>query len=355
MPDKDIAKPEVAAPVDPNMSETTKVEKSAIALIEADIKKAEAEKAEPNTNGNSPEAVKAPAAKTPSRQPRHNADRPTPRQVMHVRGARGTTTRLPPPTRRRERYVDESVPRITVEERRISNDFSYAYFKSKTFLYSDPAQRFFEHNFQRVDGSFLVISLVCGAIGGVALAKRRTDQVEEMNRNLEKQLMRAIDELSRIMTERKIPEEAQVPAYDHKREYIPALHTPQSTQFITLVSLFDRIVARIDAAWFHQIVTPEKRSEMIAAWYRELNGYVSAILALRRETMQEALAAGRRQEARQIEQRVENDKSNAKIEKKDVAVGQNAPKAEAGKPAEAPKTEAPAPAPAAQPAATEAK
>ena len=262
---------------------------------------------------------------------------------MHVKPARGTTTHLPPPNRRRERYVDPSVPRVTVEQRRGTDDYSNPYFKITTTLSSDPAQRYFEHNFQRIDRSVMVISLVCAAIGGQELAQRRTAEAEAKSRDLEKELMSTIENLKKTMTDRGIPEAAQVPAYDHKRDYTAAVHTPQSSQFITLVNLFDRLVARIDAARFHMIFTSDQQRTMINSWYKRLNDYVTQILELRQSALQEAREKGRQQDAKAIEQRVERETQTAEDKKTNKKPAEtDAPEASAKPGAKPVETAAPA-------------
>lgn len=86
---------------------------------------------------------------------------------------------------RRTRFVDESVPRIRREFRRNTDDYSYAYCTIPSYIYSDSAQQFFERNFQWVDRSLLVISLVGGAIGGPEVAKKYTQQAETLCKDLQ--------------------------------------------------------------------------------------------------------------------------------------------------------------------------
>lgn len=323
------------APADPNKSETAQIEKAAAALIVDDLKQSEAGTKAAAPTDKKPEPPKAaPAAQAPRQ---HNTpNRPAPRQVMHVKSARGTTTHLPPPNRRRERYVDPSVPRVTVEQRRGADDYSNPYFKITTTLSSDPAQRYFEHNFQRIDRSVMVISLVCAAIGGQELAQRRTAEAEAKSRGLEKELIDTIENLKKTMTDRGIPEAAQVPAYDHKRDYTAAVHTPQSSQFITLVNLFDRLVARVDAARFHMIFTADQQRTMINSWYRRLNDYVTQILELRQSALQEAREKGRQQDAKAIEQRVERETQTAEEKKNTKKAAETAKSEASAKPAAKP-------------------
>ena len=63
-----------------------------------------------------------------------------------------------------------------------------------------------------------------------------------------------------------------------------------------------------------------KRSRMIRGWTDECRRYVTSMQELRTRTMQEALNAGKRQEARIIEQRVEKDATNDRMVEKAKAV-----------------------------------
>lgn len=112
------------------------------------------------------------------------------------------------------------------------------------------------------------------------------------------------------MNAKKIPEETQVPGYDHKRLYKPAMHSPQAKQFVTLIELLDRIIARIEGAWINGVIDAEQRQKMIRAWIEACRKYVMALQNLRVQAMQEAVNAGKRQEVLTIEQRVERNKAN---------------------------------------------
>ena len=87
-------------------------------------------------------------------------------------------------------------------------------------------------------------------------------------------------------------------------------------QFITITGLLDRIVARIKGAWINGVIDAVQRSRMIRGWTDECRRYVTSMQELRTRTMQEALNAGKRQEARIIEQRVEKDAANDRMVEK---------------------------------------
>ena len=179
-----------------------------------------------------------------------------------------------------------------------------------TYFYSDAAQQFFERNFQWVDRSLLVISLVGGILGGPDLAKKYTQEAEDRCGALHAQLSKSVEELRRVMEKKGIPQEAQIPGYDHKRLYKPAIHSPQAMQFVALTRLLDQLIARIEGAWINGVIDAEQRQNMIRAWLDAGRKYVASLQNLRAQTMQEALNAGKRQEARMIEQRVDRDSSS---------------------------------------------
>ena len=87
-------------------------------------------------------------------------------------------------------------------------------------------------------------------------------------------------------------------------------------QFITITGILDRIVARIEGAWINGVIDADQRSRMIRGWTDECRRYVPSMQELRTRTMQEALNAGKRQEARLIEQRFEKDAANDRMVEK---------------------------------------
>lgn len=294
----------------------TEVGKEALSVIADDIEAQRSKKRAPAPSAvNSPEPAPSPV----KAEEKPTIDKPaqpaTPRQGA-ARQARGADRSNRRTRTERVRYVDETVPRVRREMRRATEDYSYAYCTAPTYVYSDAAQQFFERNFQWTDRSLLVISLVCGAIGGADLARKYTQEAEKLGKNLQANIMRAIEGIKKLMNAREIPEETQVPGYDHKRLYQPAVHSPQAMQFITITGLLDRIVARIEGAWINGVIDADQRSRMIRGWTEECRRYVTSMQELRTRTMQEALNAGKRQEARIIEQRVEKDAANDRMVEK---------------------------------------
>lgn len=91
-------------------------------------------------------------------------------------------------------------------------------------------------------------------------------------------------------------------------------------QFITITGLLDRIVARIEGAWINGMIDADQRNRMIRGWTDACRRYATSMQELRTRTMQEALNAGKRQEARLIEQRVEKDAANDRMVEKAKAV-----------------------------------
>lgn len=294
----------------------TEVGKEALSVIADDIEAQRSKKKAPAPSAfNSPEPAPSPVKAEEKPKIDKPAQPATPRQGT-ARQARGAVRGNRRTRTERVRYVDETVPRVRREMRRATEDYSYAYCTAPTYVYSDAAQQFFERNFQWTDRSLLVISLVCGAIGGADLARKYTQEAEKLGKNLQANIMRAIEGIKKLMNAREIPEETQVPGYDHKRLYQPAVHSPQAMQFITITGLLDRIVARIEGAWINGVIDADQRSRMIRGWTDECRRYVTSMQELRTRTMQEALNAGKRQEARIIEQRVEKDAANDRMVEK---------------------------------------
>ena len=294
----------------------TEVGKEALSVIADDIEAQRSKKKAPAPSAvNSPEPAPSPVKAEEKPKIDKPAQPAAPRQGT-ARQARGADRGNRRTRTERVRYVDETVPRVRREMRRATEDYSYAYCTAPTYIYSDAAQQFFERNFQWTDRSLLVISLVCGAIGGADLARKYTQEAEKLGKNLQANIMRAIEGIKKLMNAREIPEETQVPGYDHKRLYQPAVHSPQAMQFITITGLLDRIVARIEGAWINGVIDADQRNRMIRGWTDACRRYATSMQELRTRTMQEALNAGKRQEARLIEQRVEKDAANDRMVEK---------------------------------------
>lgn len=337
MPDK--ISETAAQPAQTSHDATEKVERTALAMVEDEVKTSETVPQSVEPESNSPEPVaetgkvaapeedKEDAPKGKANGPKivRGPEPKIPRQQMTARGARGTNTRLPPRQRRRGRnsrvtdweFADETVPVVRQEQRHRTMDFSYAYFPKPCCFYSDNAQQAFERHFQRVDRSLLVITLVCAAIGSENLAHEQTAKAEALCRDFQQVLMGAINNLKTLMEQNNVPAEQQVPSYDHKRLYKPALHTPQSSQFVTITELLDRLCARIEGAWINGILNASDRRKMLAAWNTEYVKFVNNLNRLRNDTMEIALRSGQRGVARQIESRVESDAINNEMQGED--------------------------------------
>ena len=225
---------------DKSLSETTIVEKAALELVKSDMNTAE----------------KAP-------QPLPDIRKPAPvkadNRAVRERKARQAS---------REMYADKTVPRIRSERRYGGSSHSRAYLKQALCLYSDRAQIFFENNYERVNMSLIVSTLVIEAIGGTKLAEEISLRLEKEFRELETQMIASIKELQRIATVKGIAEDQQVPAYDHKRFYEPPLHTPHSAQFMTVVQLFDRLISRAEGCWINHIMSAQTRKNIVRSCTR---------------------------------------------------------------------------------------
>lgn len=217
----------------------------------------------------------------------------------------------------RELYADNSVPRVVYERRQGSSAHSRAYLKKALCLYSDRAQVFFENNYERVNTNLIISTLVVEAIGGEKFALQVSELLENKFSELETELTRAVDELKRIAREKGIPEDCQVPSYDHKRHYEPPLHTPHSIRFLDLVSLFDRFVARVEGAWINKVICSQTRKTLISTWEKRLVKFVQELHKLRNDSMETARGAGFGPRAKAIADQIRNEQ-HATLVQEDV-------------------------------------
>lgn len=289
---------------DKNLSETAQVEKEALSLISNDIKLADQQRPTENSN----------------RRPVSYKER--------VKKAR------------EEMYGDKSVPRVRYERRVGGSSHSRAYLKRDYSLYSDKAQLFFESHYESVNMSLIVSTLVIEAVGGPELAQKVSDEIEGEFRKLEQEMMTTLGELSRIAAEKGIPSEKQVPAYDHLRTYTPPVHTPHSVQFMTVTTLFDRIVSRCEGCWINQIMSADTKARITSSWSKKLKKLVTEIYQIRQEALKQARKAGFAKRAAAIDERVHREHANETLGKADVTTQATAKPEATANQTEAPATEA---------------
>ena len=289
---------------DKNLSETAQVEKEALSLISNDIKLADQQRPTENSN----------------RRPVSYKER--------VKQAR------------EEMYGDKSVPRVRYERRVGGSSHSRAYLKRDYSLYSDKAQLFFESHYESVNMSLIVSTLVIEAVGGPELAQKVSDEIEGEFRKLEQEMMTTLGELSRIAAEKGIPSEKQVPAYDHLRTYTPPVHTPHSVQFMTVTTLFDRIVSRCEGCWINQIMSADTKARITSSWSKKLKKFVMEIYQIRQEALKQARKAGFAKRAAAIDERVHREHANETLGKADVTTQATAKPEATANQTEAPATEA---------------
>ena len=216
-------------------------------------------------------------------------------------------------------YADKTVPRIRSERRYGGSSHSRAYLKQVLCLYSDRAQIFFENNYERVNMSLIVSTLVIEAIGGTKLAEEISLRLEKEFRELETQMIASIKELQRIATVKGIAEDQQVPAYDHKRFYEPPLHTPHSAQFMTVVQLFDRLISRAEGCWINHIMSAQTRKNIVRSWEKNLSQFVQDLHQIRLQAINQARKTGFGQRAAAIEAKVRREHADEHLEKTDIA------------------------------------
>lgn len=267
------------------LSETAIVEKTAQELVNDDMQ-----------NSNQPQEPSTPPTRETRRTRREQARRA-----------------------RNQPYGDANTPRIVSHRRYGGSSHSRAFLREDLFLYSDRAQIFFERNYERVNLSLIVCTLVTEAMGGVDLAEKVSAVIEKRFRELETEMITALKELKRGATEKGIPENRQVPAYDNKRSYSPPLHTPHSAQFMTVVTLFDRIIARVEGCWINRLMSPQTRRTMISSWEGKLVRFVREIDSIRKAAIDQARSSGFGQRAETIERNARRQQAEEKLEKTDVA------------------------------------
>ena len=237
-----------------------------------------------------------------------NTEQQQTRRLTERRRARRTTRHL---------YADDSVPRVLYERRYGSTSRSRAYLIKALTLYSDQAQIFFENNYETVNTCLIVSTLVVEAVGGLSVALHVGETLEKKFSDMETEMVQAVEGLEKVANEKGIAPQDQVPAYDHARQYEPPLHTPQSAQFMTLVSLYDRIVARADGAWINKIISSQTRKTLIQAWRKQLVNFVRQLQQLRRDALQEAHKAGFGARADAIDTQARNETKAPIISEKD--------------------------------------
>ena len=272
-----------------NLTEVTDVEQAALALVQNDIERAEKSVLPQNTT-----------QVATKRNPSQRSERTAARKA------------------RQELYGDKTVPRIRRERRYGGSSHSRAYLKKALCLYSDRAQVFFENNYERVNADLIVSTLVLEAVGGTDFADEISVRIEKEFNTLEKKMMHANAELERVATAKNIAPDQQVPAYDHKRFYEPPLHTPHSAQFMTVVQLFDRIIARAEGCWIHKAMNAQTRNNVVRSWEKKLSDFVRTLHSIRVQAITQARKSGFGQRAAAIEANVRRQQAEEQLEKKDI-------------------------------------
>ena len=273
-------------PTKSDIARTTALESEAASLINAELKLSESHRAEKHT---------------------------APRQVMRIRHL--------PREQRLLSYADKDMPRILPEARTAEHGYSRAYLKQPVSLYSNRAQRFLEANYERNDQTLIVATLVVEDIGKPDLIDETYEKLNKLFSDMERELINSLKELKKGMDAKGIPESQQVPAYDHKRRYEPPLHTPFSSQYLSLIMLYDRLVARCEGAWVNGLISSQDRRNVLDQWEQALRDFGRQLYQIRAEAMKKARMSGHRQSAAQIERKaqVQSADLNGRDETTDAA------------------------------------
>lgn len=309
--EKPQAKPVAAKPVFQS-EKPAEMEHRAMETITGELKKAI--KLDLATSGMSPEAP----ARTPRNGQRRGNRNDPPRQVMSLRHVSGN--RRGGGRNYRFDYADPEVPRIQPLQRRGAADFSRAYLKKEFFVYSDAAQNFFERNYEPVDRTLIVTSAIYTLTGGREAGDAAVAKVHELFTSVQQMLEEAIANTQQVLKEGGVTD-GEVSSYDHKRFYTPPVHTPLAMRFLSIVSLYDRLIARIESCWINGIIDDHGRQSTLGHWNAEMTKAVRQVFAIRAEAWNLARTTGHAQQAKAIEQKVARENEQEKgLVGKDVPV-----------------------------------
>lgn len=325
--EKPRAKTATATPA-PKNDKPAEMEHRAMETITGELRKAI--KLDLATSGMSPEATAAPRA-AHNGQRRANRNEP-PRQVMSLRHVSGN--RRGGGRNYRFDYADPEVPRIQPLQRRGAADFSRAYLKKEFFVYSDAAQNFFERNYEPVDRTLIVTSAIYSLTGGREAGDAAVAKVHELFTSVQQMLEEAIANTQQVLKEGGVTD-GEVSSYDHKRFYTPPVHTPLAMRFLSIVSLYDRLIARVESCWINGIIDDHGRQSTLGHWNAEMTKAVRQVFAIRAEAWNLARNTGHAQQAKAIEQKVARENEQEK-----GLVGKDVPVKTEAKPAVKPVTKA---------------
>lgn len=302
--EKPRAKTATATPA-PKNDKPAEMEHRAMETITGELRKAI--KLDLATSGMSPEATAAPRVAR-NGQRRANRNEP-PRQVMSLRHVSGN--RRGGGRNYRFDYADPEVPRIQPLQRRGAADFSRAYLKKEFFVYSNAAQNFFERNYEPVDRTLIVTSAIYTLTGGREAGDAAVAKVHELFTSVQQMLEEAIANTRQVLKDGGVTDD-EVSSYDHKRFYTPPVHTPLAMRFLSIVSLYDRLIARIESCWINGIIDDHGRQSTLGHWNAEMTKAVRQVFAIRAEAWNLARTTGHAQQAKAIEQKVARENEQEK-------------------------------------------
>lgn len=311
--EKPRAKTATATPA-PKNDKPAEMEHRAMETITGELRKAI--KLDLATSGMSPEATAASRAAR-NGQRRANRNEP-PRQVMSLRHVSGN--RRGGGRNYRFDYADPEVPRIQPLQRRGAADFSRAYLKKEFFVYSNAAQNFFERNYEPVDRTLIVTSAIYTLTDGREAGDVAVAKMHELFTSVQQMLEEAIANTQQVLKDGGVTD-GEVSSYDHKRFYTPPVHTPLAMRFLSIVSLYDRLIARIESCWINGIIDDHGRQSTLGHWNAEMTKAVRQVFAIRAEAWNLARTTGHAQQAKAIEQKVARENEQEKgLVGKDVPV-----------------------------------
>lgn len=200
-----------------------------------------------------------------------------------------TNPERPAPARRRPPVrmpaYDASVPQVRRASRRHIGDFSRPYIPQKFELYSDAAQLFFERSYPRIDTAFYMICVVIPNFGLPDEGEKEQKALEELFQGIEAELDNVLKTCIAQLEQQNIPKEERMTSYDHKRVYDVPCRSPLAKRYLKLFSVYDRLVAHLDALWINGLLPHEMRRRIGNEWTRRLRNFTRVVENLRLDAM----------------------------------------------------------------------
>ena len=200
---------------------------------------------------------------------------------------------------------DPSVPQVRRARRHHIDDFSRPYIPQKFELYSDAAQLFFERSYPRIDTAFYMICVVIPNFGLPDEGEKEQKGLEELFQGIENELDNVLKTCIAQLEQQNVPKEEQMTSYDHKRVYDVPCRSPLAKRYLKLFSLYDRLIAHLDALWINGLLPHEMRRRIGNEWTRRLRNFTRVVENLRLDAMHRARTFARQIDAERVQKGIE--------------------------------------------------